>query len=458
MCERVLELEGSDAAVIDDLAANASVCNRSYIKDGPKWRFYAGVPMKSPDGAVIGTVCIFDDKPREGLSVDHLDILSDLADTVVEHLATYKLREENRRGERMVRGLTSFLEGASGLQHSKVDDESDQETELVAASTASGLQKPLLRRTETEDSIGPIPSSPRLDKAPEQAEFGDRLQPPGKEREQSASSILQNSILPANSRSMFSRAANIIRETSELDGVVIFDASIAGVGGQRQQRSPSSKPKSGDERAVSATNIKNEHSSTTGDTSSSDSSSTRRREDQQPCQILGFSCADTSSVAGDIASSGLQSLTEHDLKKLLRLYSKGKILNFGLSEAMTSSDESTREDGSAEENTITRQSRKKEGTKRLMDVIKHVAPGVRSICFLPLWDYDRSRWFVGCLFWTTQPDRFLSPTLDLVYLKAFGNSVMTELSRLNAIASNKTKTTFAASISHELRYGAPLSI
>ncbi|KAE9966934.1 hypothetical protein BLS_006676 [Venturia inaequalis] len=451
MCERVLELEGSDAAVIDDLAANASVCNRSYIKDGPKWRFYAGVPMKSPDGAVIGTVCIFDDKPREGLSVDHLDILSDLADTVVEHLATYKLREENRRGERMVRGLTSFLEGASGLQHSKVDDESDQETELVAASTASGLQKPLLRRTETEDSIGPIPSSPRLDKAPGQAEFGDRLQPPGKEREQSASSILQNSILPANSRSMFSRAANIIRETSELDGVVIFDASIAGVGGQRQQRSPSSKPKSGDERAVSATNIKNEHSSTTGDTSSSDSSSTRRRENQQPCQILGFSCADTSSVAGDIASSGLQSLTEHDLKKLLRLYSKGKIMNFGLSEAMTSSDESTREDGSAEENTITRQSRKKEGTKRLMDVIKNVAPGVRSICFLPLWDYDRSRWFVGCLFWTTQPDRFLSPTLDLVYLKAFGNSVMTELSRLNAIASNKTKTTFAASISHELR-------
>lgn len=450
LCEHVLKLEGSDAVVIDDLAENAAVCTRSYITAGPKWRFYAGVPMKSPDGAVIGALCIFDDKLREGLSTDHIDILHDLADTIVEHLATYRLREENRRGERMVRGLTSFLEGASELQHGKFEDESDQETELTAGSTRGKLQKPPLRRTETEDSIGPISTVPKSDNASRQTESEATLQPPGKAREQSASSILQDSILPANSRSMFSRAANIIRETSELDGVVIFDASIAGVGGQ-QESSPSNRPKSGDERRNSGTNIKSEHSSATSDTSSSDSSSTRRRKGKKRCQILGFSCADTSSVAGDIASNGLQSLTEHDLKKLLKLYSKGKILNFGSSEAMTSSDESTREEGSAEENSTVRQSRKKEGTKRLMDVIKRVAPGVRSICFLPLWDYDRSRWFVGCLFWTTQSDRLLSPTLDLVYLKAFGNSVMTELSRLNAIASSKTKTTFAASISHELR-------
>lgn len=450
MCERVLAMRGSDAIVIDDLAENAAVCDRSYIKDGPKWLFYAGVPMKSPDGAVIGAFCIFDDKVREGLSVDHLDILHDLADTVVEHLATYKLREENRRGERMVRGLTSFLEGASELQQSKSDEDTDQETEVATVSKPSKLQKPLLKWSDTEDSIGPISRTLKSDNVPREAEFGPMLRPQGKARGQSASSILQDTILPANSRSMFSRAANIIRETSELDGVVIFDASIAGVGG-RQERSPPTKPKSDDERRGSVTGIKNEHSNTAGDTSSEDSASSSRRKDRQQCQILGFSCAGTSSVAGDLASTGLQSLTEHDLKKLLKSYSKGKILNFGSSEAMTSSDESTREEGSAEENTIMRQSRKKEGTKRLMDVIKRVAPGVRSICFLPLWDYDRSRWFVGCLFWTTQQDRLLSPTLDLVYLKAFGNSVMTELSRLNAIASNKTKTTFAASISHELR-------
>lgn len=39
----------------------------------------------------------------------------------------------------------------------------------------------------------------------------------------------------------------------------------------------------------------------------------------------------------------------------------------------------------------------------------------------------------------------------MVYLKAFGNSIMNELSRLDEIATNKMKTTFVASISHELR-------
>lgn len=424
LCERVLNL-GKDAVVIDDLAESAALCDRSYIKDEPKWRFYAGVPMKSPDGAVIGSFCILDDKPREGLSAHCLDILHDLADTVVEHLATYKLKEETRRGERMVRGLTSFLEGASELQHSKSDHES----------LTSKIQIPRLKRTNTEDSIGPIPRTLEPDHAPP---------------EQSASSILQNSILPANSKSMFSRAANIIRETSELDGVVIFDASIAGVGG-RQERSPHHKSKYHDERRGSVTDIKNEHSSTAGDSSSEDSTGTSRRKDRQTCQILGFSCADTSSVAGDMASTGLQSLTEDELKRLLKTYNRGKILNFGSTEAMTSSDDSTRDSSAAEESGSMRRSRKREGTKRLMDVIQRVAPGVRSLCFLPLWDFDRSRWFVGCLFWTTQSDRLLSPVLDLVYLKAFGNSIMTELSRLNAIASNKTKTTFAASVSHELR-------
>jgi signal transduction histidine kinase len=279
--------------------------------------------------------------------------------------------------------------------------------------------------------------------------------PQGQAREKSVSSMLQDSILPPNSRTMFSRAANIIRETSELDGVVIFDASIAGVGGHRERPSFSPRQASTDDpphSALSEFRHQNEQPSSHPDTSSDSSSTNHRKDREQRCQILGFSCAGSSSVAGDATDAGLESLTEHDLKKLLKSYSSGKIMNFGMSEAMTSSDDSTKEDDNGEGNLVRpKTSKRRESTKRLMDVLKRVAPGVRSLCFLPLWDYERSRWFVGCLFWTTQADRLLSSTLDLVYLKAFGNSVMTELSRLNAIALSKTKTTFAASISHELR-------
>jgi GAF domain-containing protein len=143
VCERVLGLNAleTQAVVIDDMAENEQLCTRSYVKDGPKWRFYAGVPMRSPDGAVIGALCIFDDKVRKGLGGEELEILYDLADTVVEHLATYTLREENRRGERMVRGLTSFLEGASELKESRGATSPKAESLTNLGTTTTGLQK-----------------------------------------------------------------------------------------------------------------------------------------------------------------------------------------------------------------------------------------------------------------------------------------------------------------------------
>jgi signal transduction histidine kinase len=45
----------------------------------------------------------------------------------------------------------------------------------------------------------------------------------------------------------------------------------------------------------------------------------------------------------------------------------------------------------------------------------------------------------------------LSASVDLPYFKVFSHSIMRELSRLDALALNQAKTTFVASISHELR-------
>lgn len=70
---------------------------------------------------------------------------------------------------------------------------------------------------------------------------------------------------------------------------------------------------------------------------------------------------------------------------------------------------------------------------------------------MPFWDYERLRWFAGCLCWSNRPQRLLSANVDLSYFKVFSHSVMRELSRLDALALNQAKTTFVASISHELR-------
>jgi signal transduction histidine kinase len=116
---------------------------------------------------------------------------------------------------------------------------------------------------------------------------------------------------------------------------------------------------------------------------------------------------------------------------------------------------STEESGSGASNIPLNLSTKRKGTgsrsSRTARAINNMLPDARSVAFVPFWDYERLRWFAGCLCWSNRPQRLLSKTVDLSYFKVFSHSVMRELSRLDALALNQAKTTFVASISHELR-------
>jgi signal transduction histidine kinase len=83
--------------------------------------------------------------------------------------------------------------------------------------------------------------------------------------------------------------------------------------------------------------------------------------------------------------------------------------------------------------------------------VKALIPNVKSAIFLPLWDFERGRWFAGCFCWSTRAERVLDGRLDLPFLKAFGHSIMQEVARLDALATSQSKTTFLSSLSHELR-------
>jgi signal transduction histidine kinase len=144
------------------------------------------------------------------------------------------------------------------------------------------------------------------------------------------------------------------------------------------------------------------------------------------------------------------------LRKLLRRYPHGKVFNFdddgSLSASEGASDTSIEETRKSEESTRQdtlkprKMSREEEGK-----AILKVCPGARCVAFFPLWDSHKERWFVGSLAWTTDPTRVLDPDEDLTYLAAFGNSIMAEVSRLNAVMSSQMKNSFISGISHELR-------
>jgi GAF domain-containing protein len=82
--------------IINDFTKSEQHSKRSYVRDGPL-RFYAGVPLVTESGSVVGAVCILDDVVRDGLAEDDIQYLQDLAVTVMEYLVTYTVKDRYRR-------------------------------------------------------------------------------------------------------------------------------------------------------------------------------------------------------------------------------------------------------------------------------------------------------------------------------------------------------------------------
>ena len=71
--------------VVPDAALDPRFADNPNVTQEPHVRFYAGVCLRLPSGQNVGTLCLFDFKPREMDRVA-LAILSTLRDLVVEQL------------------------------------------------------------------------------------------------------------------------------------------------------------------------------------------------------------------------------------------------------------------------------------------------------------------------------------------------------------------------------------
>ena len=71
--------------VIPDATQDVRFADNPHVAQEPHVRFYAGICLKLPTGQNVGTLCLFDFKPRDMDRVS-LAILSTLRDLVVEQL------------------------------------------------------------------------------------------------------------------------------------------------------------------------------------------------------------------------------------------------------------------------------------------------------------------------------------------------------------------------------------
>ena len=90
--------------VVTDAQADPRFCHHALVAGDGGYRFYAGAPVRAPNGEVVGTLSVLDQAPRQAKDGD-LDLLRDLAQQVERELEAQSMATidsltgiSNRRG------------------------------------------------------------------------------------------------------------------------------------------------------------------------------------------------------------------------------------------------------------------------------------------------------------------------------------------------------------------------
>ncbi|KAK8876921.1 histidine kinase 4 [Apiospora arundinis] len=439
--------------VVPDLSEDERFQTRPYVVAEPGIRFFAGVPILSRTGHKIGTYTVSDEKPRHGLTIEELRFMQGVAQAVMGHLEWAADRVDRFKGERIVRGLASFIEGAS-LEVNETpaavqEDLNSEHPTLRPPQMSLGRgRRPLSRHNSGSNTNGYHSSTASGYDTTVSRNSSDNQEHQNGGVKGDQSSSIPNQIKPDSMSRMFNRAAELLRQSTLADGVVLFDATPIHLNSKLSVGNilPGSIESSDDDDSAQHQTT-SESESLSMDTDNPDASPSSR-----PCKILAYSLASEAARA-DIERGS--AITLGTLEKYYNLFPQGKSFSFTDEGAGISSEDESTSDRERQGYPTTPNSHKssRRYRKARMDHKEFLAkiPGAKAVVFIPLYDHAEDRLAGGCFLWTAMSGRMMNLDEDMSYLRAFGSSIISEIGRINTQKNEAAKTTFIASMSHELR-------
>jgi hypothetical protein len=228
---------------MNDLSAIESFKNRPYVAGWPFMKFYAEVPIHSPTGFVIGTFCVVDSRPRNGLDKKGLDALNEIASAIMKHLELIQMQHNLQRAGKMVKGLGVFVEGKSTLWmegeegglgslpgRPQIQRNPTIETLSTGPESKEGAPDATYLKSSTYNtSLPPKISEAKVETRDQKTSSISDATPPPASRERTSMNdavVLHESIKSAGTKQLFSRACYLIRESLNLDGIMFVDAFV----------------------------------------------------------------------------------------------------------------------------------------------------------------------------------------------------------------------------------------
>ena len=138
-CDTAVRAVGANGVFeVPDTTNDARFANNALVTGTPHIRFYVGVPLLTPEGYPLGTLCALDTVPRV-LSADQREALRLLARQVMTHLELRRTRLLLDGERQKLEGVIRLAGRTEGLAHNRPDIFVKQDQRLLRVPTGDLL-------------------------------------------------------------------------------------------------------------------------------------------------------------------------------------------------------------------------------------------------------------------------------------------------------------------------------